>query len=188
MSSAALMLITVFHMRFLPDIPLETLRTDPTRMAQCIMTGFGFLGAGVIAKEGLSIRGLTTAGSIWATAAIGVLVGLGFYFAAILSTLYAIGVLSAFRWLERKIPTEFYALHTMRFKRNAVMSEKKVRELVAAHGFSMSNLGYRLNSDGDVFEYRMVIKTLDPRNATSLSDSLRALPAIVEFRIVPMND
>jgi putative Mg2+ transporter-C (MgtC) family protein len=52
---------------------------DPTRMAQGIMTGIGFLGAGVIMREGLSVRGLTTAASIWITAGIGILVGIGFY-------------------------------------------------------------------------------------------------------------
>ena len=44
---------------------LVTIRADPTRMAQGIMTGIGFLGAGVIFKEGLTVRGLTTAASIW---------------------------------------------------------------------------------------------------------------------------
>jgi hypothetical protein len=49
----------------------EAVRLDPTRMAQGVMTGIGFLGAGVIFKEGLSVRGLTTAASIWITAGIG---------------------------------------------------------------------------------------------------------------------
>ena len=56
---------------------------DPTRVVQGIVTGVGFLGAGVIMKEGLNISGLTTAASIWASSAIGVLVGIGFYGAAI---------------------------------------------------------------------------------------------------------
>jgi putative Mg2+ transporter-C (MgtC) family protein len=60
---------------------------DPTRVVQGIVTGIGFLGAGVIMKEGLNIRGLTTAASIWAASAIGVLVGVGFYMAAISLTL-----------------------------------------------------------------------------------------------------
>ena len=55
---------------------------DPTRVIQGVVTGIGFLGAGVIMKEGFSISGLTTAASIWASAAIGVLVGIGFYAAA----------------------------------------------------------------------------------------------------------
>ena len=72
-------------------------RTDPTRMAQGIMTGIGFLGAGVIFKEGLSVRGLTTAASIWITAAIGILIGIGFYMPAILATVLTLSTLSLFR-------------------------------------------------------------------------------------------
>jgi len=67
-------------------VPTEAIRTDPTRMAQGIMTGIGFLGAGVIFKEGLTIRGLTTSASIWVTAAIGILVGIGFYIPALVGT------------------------------------------------------------------------------------------------------
>src|SRR5918999_1390517 len=82
---------------------------DPTRMAQGIMTGIGFLGAGAIIKEGLSVRGLTTAASIWITAALGILTGIGFYFAAAAGTLLALGTLSLFRWIEAKLPTQEYA-------------------------------------------------------------------------------
>ena len=75
-------------------------------MAQGIMTGIGFLGAGVIFKEGLSVRGLTTAASIWVTAAIGILVGIGFYFAAALGALIVLSILSLFRWIENRLPSE----------------------------------------------------------------------------------
>jgi uncharacterized membrane protein YhiD involved in acid resistance len=64
------------------------------------MTGIGFLGAGVIVKEGLTVRGLTTAASIWITAAIGILVGVGFWFAAIVGTAAALIVLALFRSLK----------------------------------------------------------------------------------------
>lgn len=56
---------------------------DPTRVIQGVVTGIGFLGAGVIMKDGFHISGLTTAASIWASAAIGIMVGVGFYAAAI---------------------------------------------------------------------------------------------------------
>ena len=65
--------------------------TDPTRVIQGIVTGIGFLGAGVIMKDGLNISGLTTAASIWAASAIGVLIGLGFYGAAILLAVLSAG-------------------------------------------------------------------------------------------------
>src|SRR5437870_8511948 len=83
-ASSLLMLVTVYQNEWMTAVPLDAIRTDPTRMAQGIMTGIGFLGAGVIFKEGLTVRGLTTAASIWVTAAIGILLGIGFYFAATL--------------------------------------------------------------------------------------------------------
>src|SRR3981189_3604003 len=56
---------------------------DPTRIIQGVVTGIGFLGAGVIMREGFNISGLTTAASIWASSVIGILVGVGFYPAAL---------------------------------------------------------------------------------------------------------
>jgi putative Mg2+ transporter-C (MgtC) family protein len=69
------MIVTVYQSQWMTFVEHDAIRTDPTRMAQGIMTGIGFLGAGVIFKEGLTVRGLTTAASIWVTAAIGILVG-----------------------------------------------------------------------------------------------------------------
>ena len=60
-ASCLLMLLTAYQWELLADVPVETIRVDPTRMAQGIMTGIGFLGAGVIMKEKLTVRGLTTA-------------------------------------------------------------------------------------------------------------------------------
>src|ERR1700688_2707208 len=96
-ASAILMIVTVYQNQWMTLLEHDAIRTDPTRMAQGIMTGIGFLGAGVIFKEGLSVRGLTTAASIWITAAIGILIGVGFYFSAILATVLTIGILSLFR-------------------------------------------------------------------------------------------
>ena len=84
LASAVLMMITVYQSDWLTFALPDTIRADPQRMAQGIMTGIGFLGAGVIFKEGLSVRGLTTAASIWITAALGILYGVGFYYPALL--------------------------------------------------------------------------------------------------------
>src|SRR5439155_16582118 len=59
---------------------------DPTRIAAQIVTGIGFLGAGAIIRHGLSVRGLTTAASLWVVAAIGVASGAGYYSAALITT------------------------------------------------------------------------------------------------------
>ena len=92
-SSSLLMLVATHQLRLMGDIPLETIRIDPTRMGQGVMTGIGFLGAGVVMKEGLTIRGLTTAASIWMTAAIGILLGLEFYAPALQAAVISLIVL-----------------------------------------------------------------------------------------------
>lgn len=76
LASSLLMLVTVYQNQWMTIVPLDAIRTDPTRMAQGIMTGIGFLGAGVIFKE------------------------------------------AAFRFLERRLPAEFYAHHSLTFARD----------------------------------------------------------------------
>src|SRR5262245_59825255 len=187
-ASALLMLVTVYQNEWMTQVALDAIRTDPTRMAQGIMTGIGFLGAGVIFKEGLTVRGLTTAASIWMTASIGILVGVGFWMPAIFGTIATLLVLSAFRIVEDKLPSEFYAHHHLRFKRDAVMGEEELRKLVGGHGFSIANLSTRLIEDGRFFEYRMVIRSRDKSSAQALSQHLLGLPDVIEFRISPTGD
>lgn len=187
-ASALLMLITVYQSEWMTVVPLDAIRTDPTRMAQGIMTGIGFLGAGVIFKEGLTVRGLTTAASIWITAAIGILVGVGFHYAAVLGAVATLLILSAFRFIELRLPTEFYAHHALTFERDRVMAEKELHKVIGEHGFSIANLSYRLTDNGKFFEYRMVLKSRDRQNAERLAEYLRKLPEVVEFRIAPTGD
>ena len=74
---------------------------DPTRVAAQVVTGIGFLGAGAILRQGLSVRGLTTAAGLWVAAAIGMAAAAGFYTAAVLTTAIVLVGLGPFRWLER---------------------------------------------------------------------------------------
>ena len=73
---------------------------DPTRVAAQIVSGIGFLGAGAILRQGLSVRGLTTAAGLWVAAAIGMAAGAGFYVAAVVTTAIALVGLGPFRWVE----------------------------------------------------------------------------------------
>src|SRR6202521_5278971 len=119
-ASALFMIVTVYQNQWMTAMPADAIRTDPTRMAQGIMTGIGFLGAGVIFKEGLTVRGLTTAASIWVTTAIGILVGIGFWFAAAIGAAATLAILALFRFIESKLPSEFYAHHVLSFARDKV--------------------------------------------------------------------
>ena len=86
-------------------------RTDPSRIAAQIVTGIGFLGAGAIIRSGLSVRGLTTAATLWVVAAIGMACGAGYYWPAAATTaltVFALGPLRvlAYRLIERIKPEE----------------------------------------------------------------------------------
>ena len=188
LASSLLMLVTVYEQRWFPRESIARVIVDPTRMAQGIMTGIGFVGAGAIIKEGFTVRGLTTAASIWVTSAIGILTGIGFYFAAVVGTVLVLGTLSAFRWIEARLPTESYWLFMVRFERGAVRPEPQLRSLVNASGFTLSNLSYRLHRAEGQFEYRMILRTLQPRNAQALAEKLSTDPAVLDFRIAPTGD
>jgi len=188
LASSLLMLVTLYHQTWLPASMNDTIRTDPTRMAQGIMTGIGFLGAGVIFKEGLTVRGLTTAASIWITAAIGILMGIGFYGPATLATVMTLAILGLFRWIEARVPSHFYAHHFVRFDREHVMPEGELRAFLDGLGFTIANMSHRLSDDGLTFEYRMVIRTTQHDRLSDLAVALRNLESVRAFRISPTGD
>ena len=148
LASTVLMLITVYEWQWIQSHTPDSIHMDPTRMAQGIMTGIGFLGAGVIFKEGISVRGLTTAASIWITAALGILIGIGFYFPATVTTALVIFVLSVFHWIEARMPTQNYARLEVAFRRGEMLDETALRSELAMHGFDAAHMTYRVTEAG----------------------------------------
>jgi putative Mg2+ transporter-C (MgtC) family protein len=187
-ASSLLMLVTMYQTRWFTGASLDTVRIDPTRMAQGVMTGIGFLGAGVIMREGLTVRGLTTAASIWVTASIGILAGVGLYSAVLVGTIITLGILTVFRKVENRMPSQIYANNTIVFGRDNYMSEKEIRELHVINGFSVANISYRLMEKGEQLEYRMTVRTMDRGNIEKLSKTLLGLTSIVEFNISMAGD
>jgi putative Mg2+ transporter-C (MgtC) family protein len=82
-------------------------RTDPTRIAAQIVSGIGFLGAGAIIRQGLSVRGLTTAATLWLVAAIGMACGAGYYTPALIATAVALITLGPLRIVAFRIVRRF---------------------------------------------------------------------------------
>ena len=185
-SSSLLMLLMAYQWALIPQQYIDTVRTDPTRMAQGIMTGIGFLGAGVIIKEGLTVRGLTTAASIWMTAAIGIVIGLGFYEPAFIATGITVITLSMFRWVESMIPSMKYAQLSVRFMRsNQYTNEDSLRDLIAENNIKSFEAGYQLYDQGSHFQYQMTLRTTDIKNYRRLAQCLMDREDVHEFKITP---
>lgn len=83
--STLIMLVSIYGFSEWMNHP--NVRSDPARLAAQVISGIGFLGAGTILRHGFTVSGLTTAASLWVVAAIGLSVGTGFYFAAVITTI-----------------------------------------------------------------------------------------------------
>jgi len=187
-SSALLMLLTVNQWNLMADVPLEAIRIDPTRMAQGIMTGIGFLGAGVIMKEGLTIRGLTTAASIWMTASIGIMIGMGFNTAGSMATLLTLIVLSLFSRIEGMLPARRFGRLILRYKTSDDVLHEDIDSLIRDHNIKGYHPSYHLADEGRLFEYEMTIFTSNPENFHNLAESLKSVERLIEFSIIPSGD
>jgi len=99
MGSAVIMLTSIF---IFSQFQGKT-NVDPTRIPAQVVSGIGFLGAGTFTREGASVKGLTTAASLWAVSAIGLAIGAGFYYGATLATFMMLLTLVTFNKLDQLI-------------------------------------------------------------------------------------
>jgi putative Mg2+ transporter-C (MgtC) family protein len=143
--------------------------TDPTRIIQGIVTGIGFLGAGVIMREGFNISGLTTAASLWASSVIGVMVGVGFYLSAMgLALLCAMSMIFLSK-VEAWLPSRHAIAITMRFKAGYMPQEAALRAMALARGYEIAWGSLMIGSDAGMQEWRFVAIALGKRTGAPLS-------------------
>jgi putative Mg2+ transporter-C (MgtC) family protein len=148
---------------------------DPTRVVQGIVTGVGFLGAGVIMKDGLNIRGLTTAASIWSASVIGVLVGVGFYSAAILLSGLSILCMLWIHKLERWLPSHQAISVTVQFKQGAAPHEHEFQQTVRRFGYDMAEGSLSIHAQRGSAEWHFIAVAFDKRLRTSMAELARLI-------------
>jgi putative Mg2+ transporter-C (MgtC) family protein len=161
---------------------------EVTRIIQGIVTGIGFLGAGVIVKEGFSVRGLTTAASIWCAAAIGVVLGAGSYWMGFASTLVTLVALTILRRIEDRLPSQTFVHFEVGFRRTSSMNEERLRELIREYGFTISEFAYRLDAGSQSLDYRGVMWSNAPARLHEVERGLLALPDVLHFRMSPARE
>ena len=122
---------------------------DVTRVIQGIVTGVGFLGAGVIIKEGFTISGLTTAASIWSASAIGVLVGVGFYAAAMLLSVMSALVMMWVSKLEIWLPSRHAVAVELSFCQGFAPDEEELSRAMLELGYEIAKGSLVVGSDND---------------------------------------
>lgn len=159
-----------------------------SRVIQGLLTGIGFLGAGVIMREGFTIRGLSTAASIWMTAAIGVTTGLGLLPAALFATLLVVVVMANFRQIEDRLPHQRIAHLTLVYARRQPLPTGYLEQRLAPLGFSVSGLSCRLDGERNRFEYRLILVGGNTADFPALAEIFAKEEEIVEFQLAASHD
>ncbi|RYG58105.1 MgtC/SapB family protein [bacterium] len=185
LSSALLMLGAVHQVQWLTDTPLDIIRIDPVRMAHGVLTGIGFLCGGVIFREGVTVRGLTTAASLWTTSALGVLFGVGFYPLAVGATLATVVLLAAVNLTDRLIPQKKLAELTVRYRRSLDDGYPSVMAILETHQIRALDINESLQAE--VYQIAATISWKEAGLERGLAASLQKDPDVIGFELVRRN-
>lgn len=170
MASAALVVLAGYPDYWFGGRAISPVGIDPSRTIQGIVTGIGFLGAGVIMKDGFSISGLTTAASLWASSAIGILVGVGFYAAAILLAFLSAACMIWVSKLEMWLPSRQAVSVTMQFREGFQANEAEIRRLAIERGYEVAASTLVITCKDGVTEWKFVAVALNRRQAITISE------------------
>jgi putative Mg2+ transporter-C (MgtC) family protein len=193
-SSTLLMLAAAHQGDWTVDfIPGGDIVADPTRMAHGVLTGNGFLGAGVIFRDGASVHGLTTAASLWITAALGLLYGAGMYSLALTGTIATLTVLVLFRIFYHFLP------HPIEIKLKVACDPRgsfgidALRAILDGQKARSSSISHKMTADSEVAEGRHLEFTATAllrtdQESDRLAAALQAAPGVVAFQIDPVDD
>jgi len=159
---------------------------DPTRVIQGIVTGLGFLGAGVIMKDGMNISGLSTAASLWAACAIGVLIGVGFYAAAILMACAAAVSMAWVSHLEAWLPSQPTIIVVLKFARDYNPHEESIRRAASARGYDIAPGSLSITCDDAQLEWRFTAIAVSKEKGApiaQLADELSKAAGVIGFSV-----
>lgn len=144
---------------------------DPARLGAQVISGIGFLGAGTIIKEGVSVKGLTTAASLWAVSCVGIAIGIGFYSGAVIATAIIFIILVVIKKTQNKIVSQKNVrlfIHT-HIKRGEV---HELAELIEEMGVKVKKTDF-ISSEKDG---EMVLRyTLDVSNQLPMAELIEAI-------------
>ncbi len=170
------------------SLPGQAVVIDPTRMAHGLLTGIGFLCAGVIFREGFSVHGLTTAASLWITSAIGMLFGVGMLELALLGSGVTLAVLAVLRLIDARLPHVGVMDVTLRWKRGEAPSGQAVRDLLRGRGVRVVRLGHVMSQDGAIHEHHLKVKGPVPIAVDGLVAHLGEHAGLAGFSILPREE
>lgn len=177
--AACLMMVVseAFYLKYGDLAGTGVVRLDPSRAAAQIITGIGFLGAGVILKEGVNIRGLTTAASLWMAAGLGMAFGMGLVIPAAMAAAVALASLVWLKKLEPIIKKDRYLFLTVVADDRAGFYEE-MENLFAQRGLRINDIESNLDLGSNEVCYEFIITNHHRRIGRELTQAVSGIAGV----------
>ncbi|MEI6863092.1 MAG: MgtC/SapB family protein [Candidatus Omnitrophota bacterium] len=172
---STLVMLTSIHIF---DVYNAMVPCDPARMAAGVVTGIGFLGAGTIMHSKSSVKGLTTATSLWVVAGIGLAVGSGMYFASIATTVITMVTLFFFSRMEHAMIRKDWYKTLIIESREGVTQIKGAREVLAEYGVRVTDFEVERSEDGTSMVLEIGVRLSTSRNDDNIVQDILKLEGV----------
>jgi putative Mg2+ transporter-C (MgtC) family protein len=163
--------------------PMFQTSGDPARLAAQVISGIGFLGAGAILRYGASIRGLTTATSLWTLAIIGLVIGAGQYLVGAVTTLFLLLVLWLVDIIEKYLINAKMQIPLMISGKDGMFNIDDLRIILKRHKMGMSNLFVSKNVKKETVTLRVMVTLSENTPIEPLLKSLSSLPGVHTYQL-----
>ena len=189
LASALLMELSVSQAAWrFATMPDTQIITDPARMAHGVLTGIGFLCAGVIFRAGFSIHGLTTAASLWITAAIGLLFGAGLYGLGATGTVLTAVILIGLRLVSRQLPQKSVVDAEILWRRDASGAEDRIEAALGGLDRGRRADRFELIDGGQILRRSFRMKVDGEPELKALAARLRSIDGVCGYTLDPRDD
>jgi len=176
--ACAMMIISeAFYLKYGMLDTESAVRFDPSRVAAQIVSGIGFLGAGVILKEGISVRGLTTAASLWVVASLGMAFGMGYFTLGAITTALVLASLVFLKKLDPLMRKDRYLTLTVNARKRVEIYDE-LQVICDELGLKISDISSNIDLVNDEIFFQMVITQQQKRIGRELTSAILQLDGI----------
>lgn len=157
---------------------------DPSRVAAQVVSGIGFLGAGAILARGEIVKGLTTAASIWTVAAIGLAVGGGLYFAAVISTAVILVILAGVKPLEEIYRARNQSCRLIIEATHGSLTPDLIKKTIGVRTGQIKRFVVKPKEEGAIDEVTLILSRVASQETQSIADKIQSLPNVSQVSVV----
>lgn len=182
-SVGACLIMIVSAFGFSDALGQEHVMLDPSRVAAQVVSGIGFLGAGTILLRGEVVRGLTTAASLWAVAAIGLAAGGGLYVAGVAATAIVLIILAGVKPIEERLRERLQTRSLRVVAQRGALSLDVVHDLTGTRASRIHQFVVQQSGEDGVDDVTISFVRLAQRSVDEIAEKLRAYPGVVGVQV-----